>query len=239
MLATMDPPAIALRGLRRDYNDRPVLHEVSVEVGTGRTLAVLGPNGAGKTTLLRILATLLRPSAGEASVLGAPLPRQAWRVRGRIGYLGHQPLLYRDLSVRENLRSTPACIPWRRPGRGSPSCSARRPGPARRRAGPKPLGRDGAAGWRSAAAVLHRPDAAAARRAALAPRRRRAAGSSTTLIGPEPGRTRVVVSHDVEAAVERADQVLLLAGDGTPVHAGPAADLAAADLRSVYSGAVR
>ena len=50
---------------------------------------MLGPNGAGKTTLLRILATLLRPSGGEARVLGARLPREAWKVRGRIGQLGH------------------------------------------------------------------------------------------------------------------------------------------------------
>ena len=50
-----------------------------------------------------MLATLLRPSGGEARVLGCELPREAWRLRGRIGYLGHEPLLYRDLSGRENL----------------------------------------------------------------------------------------------------------------------------------------
>ena len=65
---------------------------------------MLGPNGAGKTTLLRVLATLLRPTAGEVSVLGCALPREAWKARGRIGYLGHEPLLYRDLTGAENLR---------------------------------------------------------------------------------------------------------------------------------------
>ena len=53
---------------------------------------MLGPNGAGKTTLLRVLATLLRPTAGEVSVLGCALPGEAWKARGRIGYLGHEPL---------------------------------------------------------------------------------------------------------------------------------------------------
>jgi heme exporter protein A len=97
-------PAIAVAALRRDYGDRPALDGVGFELPAGASLVVLGPNGAGKTTLLRILATLLRPSGGEASVLGCSLPGEAWKLRGRIGYLGHEPLLYRDLSGRENLR---------------------------------------------------------------------------------------------------------------------------------------
>jgi heme exporter protein A len=96
--------AIELRGLRRDYGERPALGGVDVSLRQGESLLVLGPNGAGKTTLLRILATLLRPSSGEVRVLGAQLPAEAWKVRGRIGLLGHEPLLYRDLSGRENLR---------------------------------------------------------------------------------------------------------------------------------------
>src|SRR5690242_11011212 len=97
-------PALALRDVGRAYGDRVALRGVSLELGAGRTLAVFGANGAGKTTLLRILATLLRPHAGEARVLGCRLPRDAWKVRGRIGLLAHEPLLYRDLSARENLR---------------------------------------------------------------------------------------------------------------------------------------
>src|SRR6476646_10851299 len=96
--------AIELRGLRRNYGERPALAGVDVSLGQDESLLVLGPNGSGKTTLLRILATLLRPSGGEASVFGASLPRDAWKVRGRIGLLGHDALLYRDLSGRENLR---------------------------------------------------------------------------------------------------------------------------------------
>jgi heme exporter protein A len=96
-------PALSLAGLRRDYGERRALEEVSVELAAGRSLVVLGANGAGKTTLLRVLATLLRPSGGEARVLGCDLPGEAWKLRGRIGYLGHEPLLYRDLSGRENL----------------------------------------------------------------------------------------------------------------------------------------
>ena len=76
---------------------------MSVRVPAGATLAVLGRNGAGKSTLLRILATLLRPHAGQAEIFGEPLPRRAFAVRGRLGLLGHEPLLYRDLTGRENL----------------------------------------------------------------------------------------------------------------------------------------
>ena len=97
-------PAIRLTGLRRDYGERTALAGVSLQLAAGETLLVLGANGAGKTTLLRVLATLLRPSGGEARVLGCELPREAWKLRGRIGFLGHEPLLYRDLSGRENLR---------------------------------------------------------------------------------------------------------------------------------------
>ena len=65
---------------------------------------MFGPNGAGKTTLLRVLATLLRPHAGASRCSARSLPDEAWAVRGRVGLLAHEPLLYRELTARENLR---------------------------------------------------------------------------------------------------------------------------------------
>src|SRR6201994_3052963 len=97
-------PAIRLAGLRRVYGDRAALAGIDLEVAQGESLVILGPNGAGKTTLLRILATLLRPTGGEVRVLGCSLPDHAWKLRRKIGYLGHEPLLYRDLTGRENRR---------------------------------------------------------------------------------------------------------------------------------------
>jgi heme exporter protein A len=96
--------AIELADVSRAYGERVALSGVTLSLEEGETLAVFGANGAGKTTLLRILATLLRPHHGVARVYGHALPREGWAVRAKIGFLGHDPLLYRDLSARENLR---------------------------------------------------------------------------------------------------------------------------------------
>jgi heme exporter protein A len=95
---------IELEALVRCYGEREALSDVSLSLATGQTLVVFGPNGAGKTTLLRVLSTLLRPHSGSVTVLDRQLPQDAWAVRGRVGLLGHEPLLYRELSARENLR---------------------------------------------------------------------------------------------------------------------------------------
>jgi heme exporter protein A len=96
--------ALQVEGLSRHYGEREALSEVSLSLKEGQTLVVFGPNGAGKTTLLRVLATLLRPHAGDVRVLEHSLPDESWAVRGRVGLLGHEPLLYRELTARENLR---------------------------------------------------------------------------------------------------------------------------------------
>jgi len=96
--------ALQLDGLVRRFGEREALSEVSLSLPAGATLVVFGPNGAGKSTLLRVLATLLRPHGGEVRVLGMRLPDESWAVRGRLGVLAHEPLLYRELSARENLR---------------------------------------------------------------------------------------------------------------------------------------
>src|SRR5213595_731801 len=70
------------------------LDDVTFTLDAGQTLAVFGPNGAGKTTLLKVLAGLIRPDAGRATVAGG---------RGAIGWIGHESHLYGHLSVRENL----------------------------------------------------------------------------------------------------------------------------------------
>ena len=85
---------IHARALEKRYGDKRILRGVSLDVGTEDFLLVTGPNGSGKTTLLRLCAGLAAPSRGELSV-GVE--------RGRLGYLGHEPLVYRELTAVENL----------------------------------------------------------------------------------------------------------------------------------------
>jgi heme exporter protein A len=228
-------PAIELQGLRRDYGELPVLLGVSLDVPVGRTLAVIGPNGAGKTTLLRILATLLRPTAGNARVLGAQVPREAWRIRGRIGFLGHESLLYRDLTVRENLRFN-ARLHGLDAADEAIADVLRAAGLTRRA---DDLVRELSAGIVQRAAicraVLHEPDLLLLDEP-LSHLDPDAAALANRLIGPRPARTRVLVTHDVEGALAEGDLVLALRADGTVGYAGPAAGLSAGDARAIYSG---
>jgi heme exporter protein A len=95
---------IQLRGLAKSFGVRPALRGVDLDLATGECLALIGPNGSGKTTLLRILATLITPSAGSARIAGHEIGKRDLKIRRLVGLLSHQPLLYDDLSGRENLR---------------------------------------------------------------------------------------------------------------------------------------
>lgn len=95
---------IEARGVIKVFGLRPVLRGVTLTVGEGEFLTLFGPNGAGKTTFLRIVATISRPTGGQIAVAGLPLPARADAVRGLLGVVSHQPLLYGDLSAEENLR---------------------------------------------------------------------------------------------------------------------------------------
>jgi heme exporter protein A len=96
-------PLIRCAALERRFGERRALAGLDLEVADGETVVVTGPNGAGKTTLLRVLATVLRPTAGAVTVGGYALPREAMRARPAIGYIAHEPLVYPGLTAHENL----------------------------------------------------------------------------------------------------------------------------------------
>jgi heme exporter protein A len=85
---------IHARGLGRRFGEKRALTGVDLDVDAGEFLLVTGPNGSGKTTLLRLFAGLIVPTAGELEVRAD---------RARIGFLAHEPLVYRELTPRENL----------------------------------------------------------------------------------------------------------------------------------------
>jgi heme exporter protein A len=219
--------AVELRGVGRAYGERVVLRDVSVELEAGRTLVVFGPNGAGKSTLLRILATLLRPHAGTARVLGCELPGEGWSARGRLGFLGHDPLLYAELTARENLRYF-ARLYGVDDARVDESLervdlAARGDEPVRT------LSRGMVQRIAVCRAVLHEPELLLLDepRANLDPA---AAGLVEPLLA---GTTRVVTSHDPERGLDEADVVLGLRG-GRAEIAAPASQVAPADVRRLY-----
>jgi heme exporter protein A len=224
-------PAVALEGVGRTYGERVALRDVSFALPPGATVAVFGANGAGKTTLLRIIAGLLRPHAGRACVLGAELPREAWKARGRIGLLGHEPMLYRDLTVRENLRFH-ARLHGVKPERAEAlteqvGLSARADDPVRT------LSRGMTQRAAICRAVLHEPELLLLDEP-LANLDPGGALAVAPLIGREAGPARVLISHAAEQGLAEADWVLGLRGGRQALWA-PAPQVTLDDVRGLYA----
>ena len=222
--------AIELADVGRAYGERVALEDVTLTVPAGTTLVVFGPNGAGKSTLLRVLATLLRPHSGVVRVLGRALPDDGWAVRGRIGLLTHEPLLYRDLSGRENLR-----FHARLHGVGFDRVEEllERVG-LRLRADDRVHTYSRGMVQRLAVcrAVLHDPDVLLLDepRANLDPA---ATDLVEPLIGAASGRTRVVTSHDPAGGLAEADIALGLRG-GRAAFVAPVDHVRNAEIGALY-----
>jgi heme exporter protein A len=222
--------AVQVEGLSRHYGEREALDDVSLSLQEGQTLVVFGPNGAGKTTLLRVLATLLRPHAGEVRVLGSRLPGDAWAVRGRIGLLGHEPLLYRELTARENLRFHARLYDV---AAGRVEELLDRVGLEHRADEPlRSLSRGMVQRAAVARAVLHDPELLLLDepRSNLDPS---AVELVDPLIGAASGRTRVICSHDPGGGLAEADVVLGLR-DGRPALLRGAGDVSAEQIAELY-----
>ena len=95
---------LSIRNLNVKYGEIHALHDITLDVGQGRIVAVVGANGAGKTTLMTTLAGLLSPASGEIQLEGKVLPREAFRIVGcGISLVPERRRLYANLTVRENL----------------------------------------------------------------------------------------------------------------------------------------
>jgi len=224
------PPAVELAGVSRLFGERAVLRRVSFTVDSGQTLAILGPNGAGKTTLLKVVAGLLGPSQGRATVLGAQLPKERAQLRGRVGFVGHEPLLYRDLTPRENL-----ALQCRLHDLGRERVEEVLEAVGATRFADRPV-KELSRGMVQRVAVgravvacpplllLDEPQAN------LDPRARE---WLEPLVGKESGRTRLLTSHDPEGALREADLVLGLRS-GSPVFLLQADAVGRRELEELY-----
>jgi len=95
---------IEARALTRKFGDFTAVDQITFSVDAGEIFGFLGANGAGKTTAMRMLIGLLRPSAGEATVAGRDVYKQAEQIKRHIGYMSQKFSLYEDLTVRENIQ---------------------------------------------------------------------------------------------------------------------------------------
>ena len=95
---------IEANGLVKQFGDVRALDGLDLTIRKGELFGLLGPNGSGKTTFIRMVAGLVRPTSGNLTVLGHPVPAQADKVRYRLGYMTQQQALYGDLSVWENIQ---------------------------------------------------------------------------------------------------------------------------------------
>ena len=106
MVAALSPPALAIEatGLRKTYGRHEAVKGIDLRIGRGELVGFLGPNGAGKTTTIRMLAGLLRPTVGSASILGHDVQRDPLNAKARMGYVPDTPDLYGKLRGHEFLR---------------------------------------------------------------------------------------------------------------------------------------
>ncbi len=212
-------------GLRHSYGPVRALDDVSFTVNPGQTLAVFGPNGAGKTTLLKVLAGLIQPQGGRAHVDGG---------RRAIGWIGHQPQLYGQLTVTENLKFWGSLYDTRPSGdllaRLGLEEHAHRPVRA--------LSRGLVQRVAIARALVHDP------RVLLLDEPftgldRVAAEALSRLLGQHAaaGRATVLVTHNVEEGTELATDVAFMR-NGRFVHFAPRSGRAASEIAEEYRNAV-
>jgi ABC-type multidrug transport system ATPase subunit len=94
---------ISLRGVSKAFGPQLALNRIDLDISVGSYVAVMGSNGAGKTTLLKVISGLAVPTRGSVTIAGIEMRRAGPRLRARVGIVGHESMLYPDLTGRENL----------------------------------------------------------------------------------------------------------------------------------------
>ena len=198
----MTASAISVRRVTRRFGSTRALAGIDLEIAAGEVLVAFGHNGSGKTTLLKVVAGLLRPTSGEVLVAG----RAPRAVRGRLGFLGHDPYLYPHLTAMENLAffarlyDVPAGVAER---------ALAAVGMAHKRdALAQTLSRGEGQRVALARATLHDPDVLLVDEP-FSGLDEAAAAALPELLARE-GRTLVIATHDVERGKAMADRIVVL-----------------------------
>lgn len=225
-------PAIDAHRLTAGYGVVAVLRDLTLQVPAGATVALLGGNGTGKSTLLQVLAGLRAPRGGRLCVLGHDLPGERWALRGQVGLVGHDSLLYRDLTITENLRYHAAL--HRLPASRADEVIALTELTARADQQVGVLSRGLVQRAAVARALLAEPSLLLLDEP-LANLDPAVATLLAELLGPRPDRTRVISSHDPERALAEADLALVLGRGAAPLYAGEAGALSVAEVEAMYA----
>lgn len=235
----IEGPALAAHGLARRFGHTLAVADIDLEVGRGETVAVFGPNGAGKTTLLKLLCGLLRPSAGEISLLGHSTRKEPAAARRRLGYIAHSSFLYRGLSARENLAFYASLYGLDRPG-ARLSAMLDRVGLNTRADDPvRTFSRGMLQRLSIARAFLHEPELLFLDEPYTG-LDREASGILDGLLAAMRGGmgTVLMVTHDLPRGLSLATRVVLMSR-GRIVDDRPAEGIGAPDLEEMYSSKVR
>ncbi len=233
--ADADRLAIEVKGLGKSFGRVHALRGLDLDVRWGETLTVLGPNGSGKTTLIKVLATLARPDRGTVRVAGMDVSASGRSVRRNVGVVTHQPLLYDELTGRENLTLFARLFGLDEAGERA-EAAARRVGMSRRldrRAGALSHGMRKRLGI--ARALLHEPlvllmdePESGLDQEAQSLLQQIVADGST------PSRAVLMTTHSLETGIALGDRLAVLAG-GRVAYSAPAESVSASDLRRAWS----
>ena len=231
---------LSLRGIGKTYGGRRALVNVSAELGAGQVTAIVGPNGAGKSTLLGILSTLVTPTTGELH-WGAEVLHRSSTARAAIGYVGHEPGVYGDLSAAQNLVLFSELYGLAQPGARAAAMLARVGlGDVPREAAVRTFSRGMQQRLALARALLHEPSLLLFDEpgSALDP-------AGAAWLGRELGTERaagrivVLVTHDLDAAGAIADHLILLRRGRVAFDETRATGFDAAAVRAIYEERTR
>jgi len=212
-------------GLSLSIESRPILQNIDLEISRGRFVALLGANGAGKSTLLKILSTLNAPTSGTLELFGVSAASAAAQSRRHIGLIGHQTMLYHDLSALENLTFFAKLYDLRHPRERAMELLTQL-GLAHRAGDPvKAFSRGMAQRVAIARALLHEPELLLADE----PFAGLDAPSSAMLERllkelHASGKTIILANHDIAQSLRLAERAVVLAG-GRKVIDAPAGSL--------------